>query len=164
MKNEKTINDLSIVRDTVWEKRKKLSKNSMGSKIWASVISGERVTIDDLCKRHKVREGNIRAALSRLWKRGYLLSPLVDSNGIAHVNPSATTGKLILVDILQKKEYLITFLRRHRKNSLLPSMKKAIMTYEAAGEFFPEMKGDLLLAINDDKTVFKEIYSTKLLK
>lgn len=160
----KEVSELLAARDLVWEKRKKLSKNSLGAKIWASVVAGERMTTGDHSKRHSVTSVFVRTTLSRMWKRGYLLSPMIDKRGVIHVSPSMNAGQLYLVDILQKREYLIAFLRRHRKNSLLPSIKKVATTYEAAMEVFPETKEELLEGMNDDKRFFNNVYSTKLLK
>jgi hypothetical protein len=74
-----------------------------------------------------------------------------------------STEPLFVKDILEKKEYLITFLRRHRKQALLPSMKKAVAVYSAGSMAFPELRADILLSMREDNASFKEIYSEKLL-
>lgn len=164
MKKKNNLKEMTIIRDVVWDGRKNLNNNSYGQKIWAIIVSGEKVTIDDLATRFEKTEEDVRGIVGRMWKRGYLIAPIVSSNGEVIVSPSIKTGKLILKDILEKREYLIAFLRRHRKNSLIPSLKKASSAYESGINSFPEMKDSFLEAIKDDKNLFNDIYSKKLLK
>ncbi len=111
-----------------------LNKNGLAKRLLDGVTAGAEKTVDEWAEEFGVSQKTIRAVLSYLRKKKYLLYPI---GTIAGFKPKQG----LIVNILEKKADILETMERHDAHYLAPQLESIVRIIEQAVTKYPQLRG-----------------------